>query len=144
MNNKNLLNFLSLTIVISLCGCEKNFDRKNILNQCKRNSPLIDSIMREGINFCEEDIKKANINLREIDSWSPSDFVKEPRLEELTGVHVRYVSFYSIKKNFVGMVMRINPNLILYKGDITNSQIIVSGVIYNINESNNSFAFYSQ
>lgn len=144
MKNSNLKIIFSLTCFFLLSGCDKKFNKIYILNQCEANKLFLDPIMREGIAFCEEDIKNADIQLREVDSWSPTDFVKEARLEELTGIHIRYISFYSIGNRFVGMVMRINPNLILYKGKPINNNITIAGTKYHVNECTDNFAFYSK
>lgn len=140
------MNKLIIILLISFmsCGCSGKMDKDYILVQCKKNKFPLDLIMEEGIGFCRDDIKDAKINLRELDTWSPAAFNKEPELKKLVGIHIRRVSFYSINKEFVGMIMRIDPNLLLYHGKVVNKQITVAGAVYHVGERNDEFAFYSQ
>jgi hypothetical protein len=137
-----VLKIFSALMFFLLSGCGKAPNLDEILGNAVLHSVEIQEIAERGFSLCREDLKLADISLRKTDDWSPTRFNEHDRLSELLGIKIRYVSFYYSSGEFNGILMRISPNLILYKGKSVYSKITIAGNSFVQGKSKGEFVFF--
>ena len=136
------IHILLFSLSFLLLGCKNDWNYGLILDKANAHDRDIQTIMENGFELCNHDISSAGIELREKDNWSPTQFDSRKKLGKLIDVNIRYVSFYAVNRKFVGILMSLSPEIILYKGANIDNIIILGGSKYSKAQSLGSFSFY--